>query len=285
MRRLPSIVLPMFTCVAGLVAASCSSGIRTAAYENQRTTPLILARDDASCEAVGEEHIVRVLYVVPVNSLEEDELRPSDKPARRYTVAMRGTDILYSTLGFLFGVVTETNIAWACDAPEVLVDAAELQRLRERAAERTAMHGAASSSAAGRTTGATPHLIYPNDASSVHAPRSYSIYFPFQSFALTPTQRTRLKAVAAQLQGRRLVLIGHADANGEESTNLRLSWERAASVRRELIGLGFDGADVITAAASENWPADSETKAWTRRRVELVLLEDRASTDGSLDQE
>jgi outer membrane protein OmpA-like peptidoglycan-associated protein len=85
---------------------------------------------------------------------------------------------------------------------------------------------------------------------------------------------TRLAKIAIRM-GARLELTGHTDGTGTEAENLRLSIERAESVRRYLIEKCGFPADHVTAIGygSANPECDNITEAGRRcnRRVEVVF--------------
>jgi len=85
---------------------------------------------------------------------------------------------------------------------------------------------------------------------------------------------TRLAKIAIRM-GARLELTGHTDGTGTEAENLRLSIERAESVRRYLIEKCGFPADHVTATGygSANPECDNTTEAGRRcnRRVEVVF--------------
>ena len=105
------------------------------------------------------------------------------------------------------------------------------------------------------------------------------VNFDFNKSSLTANARTILDSVAEGLNKRsdiKVELDGHTDSKGSDAYNLRLSQQRADSVRRYLAGKGI-AADRLTAKGmGESAPvADNETDEGRElnRRVELKVLE------------
>lgn len=70
-------------------------------------------------------------------------------------------------------------------------------------------------------------------------------------------------------------IVGHTDSVGSDSYNLKLSQQRAASVRRYLMGQGVDGDRMISEGYGEERPIEdnrtSEGRA-ANRRVEFLII-------------
>ena len=105
-----------------------------------------------------------------------------------------------------------------------------------------------------------------------------SVSFEFDSAKLTEEARRTLDRVAAGLKGQpsmRVEIAGHTDALGTEAYNLRLSRERATSVRNFLIDLGVAASPLDVKGYGESKPvADNETDAGRarNRRVDFSVL-------------
>jgi outer membrane protein OmpA-like peptidoglycan-associated protein len=70
-----------------------------------------------------------------------------------------------------------------------------------------------------------------------------NILFEYDRASIKTSEAAKLEQLAAamrhpQAAGARFAIIGHTDAKGSDSYNCRLSFDRAARVRRELSGLG-----------------------------------------------
>ncbi|WP_281783951.1 OmpA family protein [Sinimarinibacterium flocculans] len=105
-----------------------------------------------------------------------------------------------------------------------------------------------------------------------------SVSFEFDSAKLTEEARRTLDRVAAGLKGQpsmRVEIAGHTDALGTEAYNLRLSRERATSVRDFLVDLGVAASRLDVKGYGESKPvADNETDAGRarNRRVDFSVL-------------
>ena len=105
------------------------------------------------------------------------------------------------------------------------------------------------------------------------------LLFETDAAVLRPESREQLQNIAAILKAYPNVQVkvgGYTDSSGDPATNLRLSQDRANSVRQELIGLGV-AADRITAEGygQEHAVADNATEAGRaqNRRVALRVTQ------------
>lgn len=75
----------------------------------------------------------------------------------------------------------------------------------------------------------------------------------------------------------KILVVGHTDNSGASKENIRLSYQRAQTVRKEIIkGLGMDGRHVIAIGRGEALPVgDNKTPAGRalNRRVEIYLAQ------------
>ena len=100
--------------------------------------------------------------------------------------------------------------------------------------------------------------------------------------ALTVNARSLLDGVAVALKARpdiKVAVQGHTDSRGSEAYNLRLSEQRAMSVRSYLISQGIEDSRLSSTGLGETTPvADNETEDGRElnRRVELKVV-DRAA--------
>jgi outer membrane protein OmpA-like peptidoglycan-associated protein len=84
---------------------------------------------------------------------------------------------------------------------------------------------------------------------TVETPRDFMVFFDFDRSNLTPEAREIIaKAVdtAKQTGSVHIVVTGHTDTVGSRRYNQALSERRAASVKREMVRDGFDGAMIAT---------------------------------------
>ena len=102
------------------------------------------------------------------------------------------------------------------------------------------------------------------------------VFFEYKSFALTANSQTILDKMAGKIiAGKAEVLVaGHTDSVGGNAYNIKLSDNRAASVKNYLISQGVPGNDISSEGFGEANPiASNETDAGRaeNRRVEIVV--------------
>jgi outer membrane protein OmpA-like peptidoglycan-associated protein len=105
------------------------------------------------------------------------------------------------------------------------------------------------------------------------------VYFAFDSYALAPSEITKIEQVAKHLLENAtqvLVVEGHCDARGSAEYNLALGENRAQSIRSHLANLGVDGNRVQTRSFGSEKPAmaGSGEAVWKmNRRGEFALYQ------------
>jgi OOP family OmpA-OmpF porin len=112
-----------------------------------------------------------------------------------------------------------------------------------------------------------------------------TVYFNFNSSALTPAARTKLNTLAKTLKSKKVSsvsIIGYADEIGTDSYNLRLSQKRANAVASYLRGKGIKviGKSEVRGlgeTSSQSDCSDTTGKAlpaclWRDRRVEVEVV-------------
>lgn len=112
-----------------------------------------------------------------------------------------------------------------------------------------------------------------------------TVYFGFNSSALTPAAKTKLNALAKALKSRNVSsvsIVGFADEIGTDSYNLRLSEKRANTVASYLRGKGIKvmGSSEVRGlgeTSSQSDCADTKGKSlqaclWRDRRVEVEIV-------------
>jgi outer membrane protein OmpA-like peptidoglycan-associated protein len=108
------------------------------------------------------------------------------------------------------------------------------------------------------------------------------VQFPTSRSDLTLDAREQLRRVAAvmlQFPETTIEVQGHTDSSGSAETNLRLSEERAAAVRGEILRLGIPSGRVTAAGYGSAMPiADNATRDGRarNRRVDLVVAISRS---------
>jgi OmpA-OmpF porin, OOP family len=113
------------------------------------------------------------------------------------------------------------------------------------------------------------------------------IYFATDSAEILEKSFPIVDAVAATLVGNpqitRVEIQGHADERGADDYNIRLTSDRAASVRQALIQRGVDATRLRSAGYGERCPVDPQHNgpAWEKnRRVEFKILRTDAGPTG-----
>ncbi|GHB77564.1 OmpA family protein [Persicitalea jodogahamensis] len=105
------------------------------------------------------------------------------------------------------------------------------------------------------------------------------LYFPTASASYIKTDANRKFVEEAQKylaanQGKKLLLTGHTDNDGDDDTNMKLSKQRAEAVKRQLIRLGISAQQLVTDGKGENQPKESNDTPEGRRanrRVDIVV--------------
>jgi outer membrane protein OmpA-like peptidoglycan-associated protein len=104
------------------------------------------------------------------------------------------------------------------------------------------------------------------------------VLFDIGSFTLRPAAREKLARIAGIILGHpdlRVKVEGHTDNLGGDDLNMRLSENRAASVRDYLIAQGVGQAYITAQGFGKSMPlADNNTSGGRQanRRVEMVVF-------------
>jgi OOP family OmpA-OmpF porin len=100
----------------------------------------------------------------------------------------------------------------------------------------------------------------------------HGIAFDFDSAVIRPESTPVLEELFTNLQADprgRIVIEGHTSSEGTETYNLRLSQQRAESVRADLVRRGLAGARVTATGLGESKPiasnADENGRSLNRR--------------------
>ncbi len=105
------------------------------------------------------------------------------------------------------------------------------------------------------------------------------VFFDFDSFALRADAREQLAALAAQLveyPDAKLLVLGHASAEGTDGYNQRLGARRAQAVLDFLVEQGVAADRLLTESRGENEPAtgnDTEENRKKNRRATMEIVE------------
>ena len=122
---------------------------------------------------------------------------------------------------------------------------------------------------------------------------SADLLFDFDQYQVKPEADAELRTLTTVLRETDsgwVRIVGHTDSMGGDAYNLRLSEQRAESVKRWLLGSGELGVDVIieTSGQGENEPvapnsntdgSDNAAGRALNRRVELVIQAQKPFTD------
>lgn len=93
---------------------------------------------------------------------------------------------------------------------------------------------------------------------------SLALYFEYDEAGLHPRAQKQLQIIADMLKTdrkRTLRIAGHTDARGAEDYNLRLSQQRAESVKKQLIALGVTPSQVDTTGLGTAQPLSPNQKS------------------------
>jgi outer membrane protein OmpA-like peptidoglycan-associated protein len=108
-------------------------------------------------------------------------------------------------------------------------------------------------------------------------PISLILYFEVDSTQVTSTSQATLRALFAEVAGRKAVevqLTGHTDRMGDGAYNDRLSLERAQAVRDMLIQRGLESSFIRAVGRGEREPlvpTPDEQPEPRNRRVEVIV--------------
>ena len=153
----------------------------------------------------------------------------------------------------------------------------DLAASERKAALRTEQLAAAEKKAADAQAALAKLAAVKEEARGLVITLSGSVLFASGKSALLPAAQDRLNQVADALlatKERKLVVEGHTDAQGSNSSNQVLSQKRADAVRSYLISRGYPGDLIQAQGIGEDRPiadnANAEGRA-NNRRVEIVV--------------
>jgi outer membrane protein OmpA-like peptidoglycan-associated protein len=108
-------------------------------------------------------------------------------------------------------------------------------------------------------------------------PKSFNLYFQFDSDELTDAARALLPEILRLVKERPVpdvVAIGHTDTTGSRESNYQLGLRRATRVRDLLIATGVDAGLITVTSVGEAEPlvqTPDETREPRNRRVEVAI--------------
>lgn len=106
----------------------------------------------------------------------------------------------------------------------------------------------------------------------------YNVQFGFDSSTISPSERSKLEAVAKYMKANpeiNIYILGHTDERGTADYNRALGERRAIACRDYLIGLGISGKRVGTMSFGFERPLDTANneRAWAiNRRAEFGIV-------------
>lgn len=178
----------------------------------------------------------------------------------------------------------QSGSAAAADTPTVqqMIDALKPQASRSRnlLVRPAEPQATAPGTAPGTAPSAAPGTAATTTEAASDGPAGLSLAVPFDtnSAQLLPASGAVLGELVAallspELQNARFVIEGHTDARGNAAANLRLSQQRAESVREFLIALGVPPSRLSAVGKGSTEPLDpARPEAAENRRVRVVPL-------------
>lgn len=104
-----------------------------------------------------------------------------------------------------------------------------------------------------------------------------SIYFDYDSYAITPSAAATLKDLSSYLTKNKtkIHIEGHADERGTTEYNLALGEKRASAAKKYLLQMGIASADIEVVSCGEEQPVcNAKTEeCWAKnRRARFVVI-------------
>jgi peptidoglycan-associated lipoprotein len=109
------------------------------------------------------------------------------------------------------------------------------------------------------------------------APRRFTLYFRFESDALTPQSQALIPEILAAVKQHAVqdvVVIGHTDTMGTQQANYGLGLKRALMVRNLLVAAGLNGSTIEATSVGELDPlvkTPDQTPEPRNRRVDIAV--------------
>lgn len=123
-----------------------------------------------------------------------------------------------------------------------------------------------------------------------------NVFFEFNSYELTADSKTELNKLFSLLSNNPSIKVeiqGHTDSKGNNSLNMKLSQNRAESVRKYLVKKGIKASRVVAVGYGETKPiakntnadgSDNEEGRALNRRIELKILSEKGEKKGTVNQ-
>ena len=199
----------------------------------------------------------------------DDKLVPAEKLAGLCIVFEEGKYQLKPTKPLII-TVASPNVSWviAQVESETLQQSTEFGLELQRAAETAAWQvvGLNLSELLGSYAQVTSKLGVPYTP-IVQNPKggeSLALYFEYDQAQLHPRAQKQLYIVAELLKSnssRKLFITGHTDGKGDDNYNVRLSQDRAKTVKEQLAALGVSSEQVVTEGLGKAAPLSPNQKA------------------------
>ena len=193
------------------------------------------------CEILDQRSVVHLLFILPLNRWDRSTVQSEPSYSQiLYKETIRGKDLGYTLLGFLFSVIVTTDTFSACGIPNsqntFVADLPKIKILKKPTALTT-------------------------------------VSFANSSSVVSKSEIDRLKLISTQLlpSNVKLLLVGSADSTGDRVQNLSLAQDRAEAFKNIFIKQGLNDyrISVMTSLESDKGIfKDSITKG-----VVLFVLE------------
>jgi len=299
-RPTPTLALPI---ILATLAAACAtstpvelSNARTAysrasAGPAAKHTPADLHKAKTALDKAEQSFIADTDRQTTIDLAYVAERTAQLAEARAQTaIAEASTDKATQELGVTQGQIAKKTEGDLAAAKVQLGDAqrGEARQAEQLGVERTAREdadkrAAASAQLAKDANEALAKLAAKEEERGLVITLSGSVLFRSNDATLLPAAQSRLDQVADALVARKgdVVVEGHTDSRGSQSTNMNLSQRRAESVRSYLVSRGFPAEKIAARGIGPDRPLGENKSAEGRannRRVEIVIAKAASTT-------
>lgn len=243
--------------------------LETAAYDSGTEVSTVLGPAGGACQEIDSKRIVRGLFLFPMTEFSQEQREKFAAAGVRFRHEVRGADLAFTTLGFLFGFVTHTVVVEQCETDDVMIARNELARLRGGGVATTSTSTVASTS-----TSQLPTLRLP----ASDDPQRIRLRFAFNSAEISKIaagQLDRLAGLLARQRNKNVLILGHSDDRGDNINNLQTSWARAFEIKEALKKRGVAAERIFLAGAGNGWPqspVSGEDARTANRSVSVILI-------------